>query len=192
MSEKTRIEKIMQIEGLSSGQFAQEIGIQNSTLSHILNERNKPSLDVMKKILNRYPNIHSDWLILGQGSMFRKELHSQTPTLFRDDDEIIEKSDSYNSNEAPKNDLNNASIQQEITKTEPELINPRLHAEKIQGNFPDNTNTKEYSSQPEKIQTQRYSQSVEYNINQVPGVEKKIIKIILYYSDNTFQEFESK
>ena len=50
MSEKQRIEKIILLEGLTSGDFAKEIGVQTSTLSHILNERNRPSLDVMRKI----------------------------------------------------------------------------------------------------------------------------------------------
>jgi len=49
MEEKDKIEKIMQAENLNSAQFATEIGIQGSTLSHILNGRNKPSLDVLKK-----------------------------------------------------------------------------------------------------------------------------------------------
>ena len=93
MDEKIRIEKLMQHEGMTSGQFAQEIGIQNSTLSHILNNRNNPSLDVMKKILNRFPLINSDWLILGQGAMFRQESHSQMPTLFGFEDESSSLSD---------------------------------------------------------------------------------------------------
>lgn len=49
MTDKSRIEKIIQTFEMADGQFAQEIGIQNSTLSHILNGRNRPSLDVIKK-----------------------------------------------------------------------------------------------------------------------------------------------
>lgn len=71
MDEKERIEKIMETEGLNATQFALEIGIQGSTLSHILNGRNKPSLDVIKRILNRFRTISSDWLMLGVGSMYR-------------------------------------------------------------------------------------------------------------------------
>jgi len=82
MSEKDRIELILQQEGISSGQFAAEIGIQSSTLSHLLNNRNKPSLEVIKKILNRYPEISSDWLIRGEGSMYRDSKKSQPLNLF--------------------------------------------------------------------------------------------------------------
>lgn len=71
MDEKDRIEKIMESEGMNATQFALEIGIQGSTLSHILNGRNKPSLDVIKRVLNRFRTINSDWLMLGVGSMYR-------------------------------------------------------------------------------------------------------------------------
>ena len=71
MDEKDRIEKIMESEGMNATQFALEIGIQGSTLSHILNGRNKPSLDVIKRVLNRFRTINSDWLMLGIGAMYR-------------------------------------------------------------------------------------------------------------------------
>ncbi len=68
---KDRIEKIIKDEGISSSKFADELGIQRSSISHILSGRNKPSLDVFQRILRKYPNINSDWLILGIGSMYK-------------------------------------------------------------------------------------------------------------------------
>ena len=103
MDEKDRIEKIMLKEEMNSAVFATEIGIQGSTLSHILNGRNNPSLDVLKKILNRFRTVSSDWLILGVGSMYRVEKQSQTPTLFDSLDENITKSSSLESNFVEKN-----------------------------------------------------------------------------------------
>jgi len=68
---KDRIEKIIRDEGISSSKFADELGIQRSSISHILSGRNKPSLDVFQRILRKYPNINSDWLILGIGNMYK-------------------------------------------------------------------------------------------------------------------------
>ena len=68
---KDRIEKIIRDEGISSSRFADELGIQRSSISHILSGRNKPSLDVFQRILRKYPNINSDWLILGIGNMYK-------------------------------------------------------------------------------------------------------------------------
>ena len=64
-----RIKQIIDKEKLSSTQFATEIGVQRSALSHVLSGRNKPSLDFMMKIKNRYPEINLDWLLLGKGKM---------------------------------------------------------------------------------------------------------------------------
>ena len=50
---------------------AEEVGVLRSALSHIFNERNKPSLDILMKIIKRYPNISLDWLLLGIGEMER-------------------------------------------------------------------------------------------------------------------------
>ncbi|MDR1675885.1 MAG: helix-turn-helix domain-containing protein [Tannerella sp.] len=68
---KERIIQVMNAKGLSSSKFAEEIGIQRAAMSHILNERNKPSLDVLTKIIRRFPEINPEWLLLGNGQMKR-------------------------------------------------------------------------------------------------------------------------
>jgi len=68
---RDRIEKILKIEQISSAKFADEIGIQRSTMSHILAGRNNPSLEVFQRILRKFPNINSDWLVLGIGEMYK-------------------------------------------------------------------------------------------------------------------------
>jgi transcriptional regulator with XRE-family HTH domain len=162
MDEKERIEKIMLKEEMNSAVFAAEIGIQGSTLSHILNGRNNPSLDVLKKILNRFRTVSSDWLILGVGSMYRSEKQSQTPTLFDSVDENVSKSIILDVNTLEKNTLPSATIQQKVVSA-PELS---------------------VQISPEPIQ-QALIPPIEAN-------PKLVRKIIIYYTDNTFQEFESK
>lgn len=68
MDLKDRIRLIIEHEGVPSGAFAESIGVQQSTLSHILNGRNKASLDVVMKIHHKYPHITLDWLLDGKGS----------------------------------------------------------------------------------------------------------------------------
>ena len=73
---KNRIEKILREEKIASSKFADEIGIQRSSMSHILSGRNKPSLDITQRILRKFPHINSDWLILGVGDMYDKTANS--------------------------------------------------------------------------------------------------------------------
>ena len=63
-----RINHIIHSKGLNLSKFAEEIGVQRSNISHILSGRNKPSLDFVMKILERYPEVSTDWLINGKGS----------------------------------------------------------------------------------------------------------------------------
>jgi len=161
MEIKERIAKIMQKEGMNAGQFASEIGIQSSTLSHILKGRNNPSLDVLKKILNRFENINSDWLILGVGPMYRIAKQSNAPSLF--DEEEIE---------------NFKPISTTLNYEEKNLnVNSLPHKTK---------------SELDKSSLNKSFNAVEQNIKTLQKEEKLIKKIIVYFSDNTFQEFESK
>ncbi|MBU3928200.1 MAG: helix-turn-helix domain-containing protein, partial [Bacteroidetes bacterium] len=57
----------MEKRGLSPAQFADEIGLKRSSLSHILSGRNNPSLDVIMKIKARYDEVNTDWLLFGTG-----------------------------------------------------------------------------------------------------------------------------
>lgn len=66
---KDRIIQIMQKEGLSNAEFAEKIGISTSSLSHIFNGRNKPSLDVVMRIHKACPYVNIEWLLYGEGEM---------------------------------------------------------------------------------------------------------------------------
>ncbi len=76
---KDRILAFLQNENKSYAQFAEEIGVQPSGISHILSGRNNPSLDFVTKMLHRYSSLSSEWLLFGKGPMYK--LDSQ-PTLF--------------------------------------------------------------------------------------------------------------
>jgi transcriptional regulator with XRE-family HTH domain len=70
---KDRILEFLKAENKSSAQFAEEIGVQPSGISHILSGRNNPSLDFVIKMLEKYPNISSDWLLFGKGNMYKEQ-----------------------------------------------------------------------------------------------------------------------
>src|SRR5690606_41556242 len=76
---KDRIQAFLQSENKSYAQFAEEIGVQPSGISHILSGRNNPSLDFVIKMLHRYPSLSHEWLLFGRGPMYRQV---SQPTLF--------------------------------------------------------------------------------------------------------------
>lgn len=81
MNERERIEKVKNSLGLSARQFAAEIRVQPGTISNMMAGRNNPSLEVMKRIMERYPTLNPEWLIAGRGDMWRTE-PGQEPGLF--------------------------------------------------------------------------------------------------------------
>tara|TARA_B100000900_G_scaffold232631_1_gene197524 strand:+ start:2349 stop:2702 length:354 start_codon:yes stop_codon:yes gene_type:complete len=58
-----KLKKIISKEGLSASKFAEKIGVQRSSVSHILSGRNKPSLDFVLKIYKSIENIDLEWLL---------------------------------------------------------------------------------------------------------------------------------
>ena len=68
---KDRIKKIMDNEDLTASRFADRLEINRAVVSHILNGRNNPCLDVVTKILSEMDYINSDWLLRGEGSMYK-------------------------------------------------------------------------------------------------------------------------
>lgn len=68
---KERIKEIIEAESLNSSKFAEVIGVQKSSISHILSGRNKPSLDIVLKVLRQFRTISSEWLLFGTGEMYK-------------------------------------------------------------------------------------------------------------------------
>ena len=78
-----RLLEILETKNLSASQFAEKIGVQRSSVSHILSGRNKPSLDFIIKINSVFNDISLEWLINGKKtndfSVEKNEFISDTP-----------------------------------------------------------------------------------------------------------------
>lgn len=55
--------------GLNASAFADMLGIQRSGISHLFSGRNKPSLDLVLKIADSFPDVSIEWLLLGKESL---------------------------------------------------------------------------------------------------------------------------
>ena len=96
-----RIKKIITDNNLSNSEFAEKIGIPKSSVTHLLSERNKPSLDVIIKISETFDDISTDYLIFGYES--DRELTSeQLNNLFDDLDKETSKDSVKDSNNTIK------------------------------------------------------------------------------------------
>jgi len=76
-----RLLKILESKNLSASQFAEKIGVQRSSVSHVLSGRNKPSLDFIIKIITVFSDISLDWLIKGVKSDKTINIQKETSIL---------------------------------------------------------------------------------------------------------------
>jgi transcriptional regulator with XRE-family HTH domain len=72
-----RIRQILQSRQLSPTQFADALGVARPIISHVLSGRNKPSLEVVQKIITAFPDLSLPWLLSGQGPMLAAATTSQ-------------------------------------------------------------------------------------------------------------------
>lgn len=77
-----RLEKVIDFYGESASSFAEKIGVQRSSISHILSGRNKPSLEFVLKVLSTYPEVELYWLLNGKGSFPKKEKDINEESVF--------------------------------------------------------------------------------------------------------------
>jgi transcriptional regulator with XRE-family HTH domain len=161
---KERISQLMNSEGLTSSKFAEEIGIQRALMSHIINGRHNPSLDIAQKILARYSDINPDWLLFGTGNMKRSMNATGNPTKQEPDlftnvspplSKPLEEKTSGYYQKAPSPDVGRKKAEAPI--------NPA----------PNNPIVKEVLVSKETP-------------------VKRITRIMIFYSDNTFETFQQE
>ncbi len=83
---KERLLNFLEVESLSAAKFADEIGVQRSSISHILSGRNNPGYDFFQKVLKRYPKLNAEWLLMGTGKMTKT---AQQASLFQVETETV-------------------------------------------------------------------------------------------------------
>lgn len=88
-----RLKKILEHHQLTASLFADKVGVQRSSISHILSGRNKPSLDFILKVTNTFTDVDIYWLLNGKGS-FPKEEKKETPTTPSSQSTIFSQSES--------------------------------------------------------------------------------------------------
>lgn len=94
-----RLKKVIEFYGESASSFAEKIGVQRSSISHLLSGRNKPSLEFILKILSAYPEIDLYWLMNGKGNFppgVKKEKASSTPAPHAEKKDLFSNSKSPN------------------------------------------------------------------------------------------------
>lgn len=195
---KDRIKKIQEYSGLSLGVFASRTGIKSASLSHILNGRNNPSLDVVMKIHETFPEISWEWMLYGTGPMLNggndntvenKQVDSNfvaspaqtNRTIFDNDPVKTDETDFEKNNEEDEIDYNIDTNVDDLKSTKT-IEDP--------SSKPAETTVVPQKSETEIIDTFINSESFKNILDaQSKAKEKSVKKIIVLYDDGTFAEY---
>lgn len=73
MDMEERIKELMEAKHLNQQAFADFLGISSATLSSIFKGRTKVTLNTIKAIKEKFPNLNYSWLLDGIGPMFNDD-----------------------------------------------------------------------------------------------------------------------
>ena len=79
---KERLVQLLDLEQFTPSKFADIIGVQRSSVSHVISGRNNPSYDFLQKTLKAFPGLNAEWLMTGEGTMYEQMGRGPTGTLF--------------------------------------------------------------------------------------------------------------
>ena len=195
-----RIAEIIKMEDLTNSQFAQLIGIQPSAVTHLLSGRNAPSLQVIQKILDTFRGISPEWFVSGIGDMYRK-----SPEQIENKADTTKRQPSYPYQQSlfpeipipaqeygKENEINsNEEEKEKIGTTEPRYEQTPIHQPEIQN--PQNTQWNgTYNNPPQQPTMNTPVQPQEEKKEKpepTPASPRIVKKIIVFYSDNTYEEY---
>lgn len=164
MNLSDKIELLIKRKQMSSSQFADVLGIPRSSISHILSGRNKPSLDVVQKILTAFPEVSAEDLLFEDRTLIVAGTKLSTPTS----QETLPLNNLF---DAP-NDTASESIKNNLPEST--IVRSNLRRSVKESNL--TTNTVGNDSGLVNIHTSGRS------------LQKKIDRVIIFYSDGTFTE----
>ena len=116
---KDKLELLLRETQLNATSLARLLEIQPSGISHILSGRNKPSFDLVVKILRAFPDVNPDWLLLDSTEVWRDEKgDAQRSTLFSD----YEPNEDNNPNITSEKNIEFSESNPEIKNEEPTIF----------------------------------------------------------------------
>ena len=118
-----RLEIILDYYSLNASSFADKIGVQRSSLSHLLSGRNKPSLDFILKILEVFPDIDLYWILNGKGTF------PKNTVAFSKTETPIEIAVKQNDTPLPNYDVVPEDLFSEIKNQNPVLDNKKIDSQ---------------------------------------------------------------
>lgn len=191
-----RFQTILDLENLSPAQLADRLGVQRSGISHILSGRNKPSFELLQRVVQSFPEISAEWLITGNGKPLKEQnlaaasgaASSAASSAANSRSSGTTPSTTPSISPSTTSGSNNSSTSGTISGATPPfegLFNSSEAATEPQ--IP--AQTSDIEGIEDEISDFQPLQSSIFDANPANDREKRALKrVILIYNDNTFEE----
>lgn len=171
-----RLENILDYYNISASVFADKIGVQRSSLSHLLSGRNKPSLDFVLRVTDNFPDVDLYWLLNGKGTFPKSE--TPAPEV-----NIPSPSPFYIEQQTENNNVGDLFSE----KTETDIPQSENKEFEEKNNFEENTEA--VSQAPEKTETPANPAPP---IDTIVNYNSDVEQVVIFYKDGTFKNYKPR
>jgi len=131
-----RLKEIIAFYQINAGEFAQKLGVQKSSISHLLSGRNKPSFSFINKLIKAFPDLNIKWFLTGEGKMI-----VETPEVPSPSQEKIENKTASSTENTKKNEQLKLALEIQSNELAPQSKTDgkqenakKTNSEKVQAN----------------------------------------------------------
>lgn len=175
MTDKERIEAIMSMYHLNNVAFCNKVGLNQATLSNIIAGRTNPSLQVLRSIIEAFPQINSTWIFMGEGEMLKAESSSSEEAQ---DVKNVQETDLF----SQQNSANPEAIFGALSSTPSSVAETRVSSSGI---------PRQSSDVKVVTPTINVSEIVTGVVSQLQKPQRKIVEVRIFFDDGTFEAFSS-
>ena len=206
-----RIAQILQTEDITAKLFSEKLGVERSSISHLLSGRNKPSIDFLDKFFNIFPDYNPLWLISGKGEMKITVTKERVTYVTQESHTIQEPQKLFEISEIDVNKINeniikNEQVIENITIVKDELQNEQdvtkndtvLKEQEAKKEIETNQPFDEKISQPHtnnSIRAKENSNVLKMPENETENKQKQedcIKRIVIFFDNGLFETFSER
>lgn len=181
MTDKEKIELIIQDKHLNNTEFCNEVCISPGTLSHIRSGRTEPTLNILRSIVQAFPDINPAWLYYGEGSMYRNQ---DSPTSEQED--AAATSHINNEEDAGESQMNLFRFSEQAVSSSKSYVGTLEAA-------PQNVASRRSPTSPSAVPSSLSVQEiVAETLKQQQRPQRKVVEVRIFFDDGTFETFSAK
>lgn len=185
MTDKEKIELIIQDKHLNSTQFCNEVCIATGTLSHIRSGRTEPTLNILRNISQAFPDINPAWLFYGEEPMYKNT------NLPASENDVSEE-------ESVANKMPGDELDEEIPFSSPFLaaasapgVAKGAQASPLPVSASSPSGARRNPSVANQVPVANVQDVVAETLKQYQKPQRKVVEVRIFFDDGTFETFSA-